>query len=251
MKKQNIFEYYAFGYDYYLLRFRSKESTNKTIIGIIERFFDKLDELGLIVTKKTAGDLKKILEELREKDPNTRCSTDFADKINKTVDKLDVTLDAELQLKEVYTLTEKRFELNKLLNNTERLFGKTVFDEIPSIAKYDFKEAGKCIAFARSTAAAFHLLRGTESVLRKFYCGFVKNRRVKPLLWGNMIKHLRQRRKKLPPALLNNLDNIRDSFRNPTNHPDLIYNIEEAQDLFGLCIEVVNRMIGMMNQKKK
>jgi len=38
------------------------------------------------------------------------------------------------------------------------------------------------------------------------------------------------------------LDHIRRSFRNPTQHPDKIYDIQEAQDLFGLCVDAVNRM---------
>ena len=43
-------------------------------------------------------------------------------------------------------------------------------------------------------------------------------------------------------VLLNNLDNIRQSFRNPTQHPEKIYDIQEVQDLWSLCVDVVNRM---------
>jgi len=42
------------------------------------------------------------------------------------------------------------------------------------------------------------------------------------------------------------LDNIRRSFRNPTQHPDKIYDIQEVQDLFGLCIDAINRMITLL-----
>ncbi len=64
-------------------------------------------------------------------------------------------------------------------------------------------------------------------------------------MWGPMIISLRKRKKSRPPdVLLNNLDNIRVSFRNPTQHPEKIYDIQEAQDLFGLCVDVVSRMIG-------
>jgi len=44
------------------------------------------------------------------------------------------------------------------------------------------------------------------------------------------------------PLILDHLDHIRRSFRNPTQHPDKIYDIQEAQDLFGLCVDAVNRM---------
>ncbi len=58
-----------------------------------------------------------------------------------------------------------------------------------------------------------------------------------------MVEGLKKRRSSPPVELLNNLDNIRTSFRNPTQHPDKVYDIQEAQDLFGLSIDVVNRMV--------
>lgn len=91
-------------------------------------------------------------------------------------------------------------------------------ESIPKVAQYDFEEAGKCLAFERSTAAAFHILRGTEGVLRSYYCSLVRRKesRVNPLLWGPMVDSLKKLQKQPPIVLLNNLDNLRFSFRNPT-----------------------------------
>lgn len=118
-----------------------------------------------------------------------------------------------------------------------------VFNKLPEIAIKDFDEAGKCIAFERSTAAAFHLLRATESVLRNYYLSIVKRNRVSPLNWGPMLKSLRSRKKRPDDVLLDHLDGIRRNFRNPTQHPEKVYDINEAQDLLGICIDVVNRMV--------
>jgi hypothetical protein len=49
--------------------------------------------------------------------------------------------------------------------------------------------------------------------------------------------------KRPPPLILQNLDHIRVNFRNPTQHPDKIYDIQEVQDLFGLCVDAANRMM--------
>lgn len=59
-----------------------------------------------------------------------------------------------------------------------------------------------------------------------------------------MITSLRAKRRRPLPnkILLNHLDHIRDSFRNPTDHPEKMYDIDEAQDLFGIVAEVLNRM---------
>jgi hypothetical protein len=47
-----------------------------------------------------------------------------------------------------------------------------------------------------------------------------------------MIASMRARSKPPPAALLDNLDGLRRNFRNPTQHPEKVYDIHEAQDLF-------------------
>jgi len=62
-------------------------------------------------------------------------------------------------------------------------------------------------------------------------------------MWGNMVADLRKRRAARGyEVLLNHLDNIRSSFRNPTAHPEKFFDIQEAQDLWSLCVDAVNRM---------
>ena len=158
---------------------------------------------------------------------------------------IDHILSAEAGITNAFILLDKRIDLAKLMDNVPALFSKNTFDKMPDIAKFDFKEAGKCIALERPTAAAFHLLRGTESVLRYYYECTVKRNRTKSLNWGPIVDSLRNQRKPPADALLNNLDNIRLNFRNPTQHPEKIYTLDEVQDLFGLCEDVVNRMISL------
>ena len=68
-------------------------------------------------------------------------------------------------------------------------------------------------------------------------------------MWRDIVVALKKRRDPPPAELLDNLDNIRKSFRNPTQHPEKIYDIEEVQDLFGLAIDVVNRMTAYLTRK--
>jgi hypothetical protein len=60
-------------------------------------------------------------------------------------------------------------------------------------------------------------------------------------MWGNMVQHLKSKRDK-DESLLQRLDYIRNTYRNPTSHPEARYNLEQAKDLLGLCIEVINSM---------
>lgn len=121
---------------------------------------------------------------------------------------------------------------------------------MPDIAQYDFMKAGKCVAYELPTAGAFHILRGTESTLRLYYCNHIKQGRLTTLLWRPMVEHLRKCKKPIPKILLDNLDNIALNFRNPTAHPEYKYDINEVQDLFNLCADVNNRMIGGLIKHK-
>ncbi len=162
------------------------------------------------------------------------------------------TLEVELAGFTAFVVTPKILDTGKLLNNVPSLLRPNVFSDLPEIAQHDLSEAGKCIAFERPTAAAFHLLRGTESVLRNFYCILIHQKRIPPpLMWANMVIDLRKRPKtKMHVTLYNNLDNIRLSYRNPTQHPEKTYDINEAQDLWSLCVEAINRMTTILHEYK-
>src|SRR5713101_4470420 len=208
----------------------------------LDAFFAYLQENELRVTERAAWDLFTFADELRTLAAEHKLTAAEAKKLGEMMARVRATLDAEALGRFAYIVTEKRLQVPRLLDDVGGLMAPGVFEKLPPIAKYDLAEAGKCTAFERPTAAAFHLLRGTEATLRQFYCCIVKRDRVSPLLWGPMIDSLRARKTPPPKPMLDNLDNIRHSFRNPTQHPEKIYDIQEVQDLFGLCIDVISRM---------
>ena len=136
--------------------------------------------------------------------------------------------------------------MKKLLNDTGSLFAKDVFDSLPDKIQYDFKESGKCIAFECPTASAFHVLRGLEGLLRILLNNLSPQIDTSQMNWGPVITELKNLNISDLSILLDNLDRIRANYRNPTNHPEKIYNIEEVQDLFNLCEGVVNDITGYM-----
>jgi hypothetical protein len=69
-------------------------------------------------------------------------------------------------------------------------------------------------------------------------------------MWGPMIEHLKKRRNAPQKTLIDHLDHIRINFRNPTQHPDAIYDIDQAQDLLAVSIDVVNRMVQELLERK-
>jgi hypothetical protein len=218
------------------------------VLSNLTGYLRMLDQLGLPVTKKgtsyvgLAG-IKTELEKLPEK---AALDSAQALKLREAMKELRITLYSESSGKEAFVVTDKRYEVKKLLHAPAELLPPGLFEALDELTRYDIEEAGRCVAFERPTAAAFHLMRATEATLRRLYCAKVKRGRKKPLLWGSMVDHLRQRSDSPPRPLLDGLDNIRHNFRNPTQHPDAIYDIQEAQDLLALALDAIGRAASAM-----
>lgn len=222
------------------------------VLDCLNTVFSRLDSLELSVSLETlaAERLSKLRNELKESDPTATFTAQQSRTLHREIDNLRLTLEAELRGIEAFVISPKRLDVKKILGDVPALFAPNVFESLSSVAQYDITEAARCIAFERPTAAAFHLMRATEDVLRDLYRHHIKRDRCDPLLWYPMVQGLQQHRKaKTYTALLRNLDNIRLSFRNPTQHPDKIYDIHEAQDLWGLCADVINRMERILCEK--
>lgn len=220
------------------------------ILENINNFLCDLEIFELPVTNRAAYKLIEFRDKLGSSDADSKLTHGEARELKTTMNDLRKTLFAEAKGNVAFIVTDKRIDVNKLLSDVPALFVPGTFESFPEIAKYDFIEAGKCIAFERPTAGAFHILRGTEAIIRHFYCSIVKIRRVQPLNWGPMVRSLRERKSKPPPdVLLDDLDRIRENYRNPTQHPDLVYDIHEVQGLFPICIDVASRMVNHLRDR--
>lgn len=153
------------------------------------------------------------------------------------------TLLAEAAGKIAYIAEDKRYTVEKLTDEMSSLFTPDAFDQLPSIAQEDFVAAGRAVAFMLPTAGAFHILRGTEAALRDYYARFVRRGRIaEPRMWAAMVADLRKKSSAPPELLTTSLDSLRKHFRNPTQHPEKTYDVDEVQDLLASAIDVVNQM---------
>jgi len=247
MRKTDIFQYFAFGYNYNILRWMETGTAihgdKDSCIAKINSFFQFLDKLDLQVTKKAAEPLSKIRDDIATLNTGAECDEENAKKIQDVCERIDATLDAELQLRFAYILVPRRYSLENLLETPSNLLGEGIFELLPEMQRNDFRDACKCLAFHMPTSAAFHIMRATEGALRFYYKARVKRGRIKHLLWGPIIDHLQKRRGTISKSLLDHLDHIRHNFRNPTQHPDAQYQLDEAIDLLGVAIDSINRMI--------
>lgn len=251
MQKKTIHEYYKFGTAARYLQDAKPGFPVHSDAGIIfnlSLFLEYLDRLDLAVTKRLSAPLQKLFVDLKATPNPSGLEAEHATKLRKEITSIRKTLGAELKGIHAFIVTPKILDTSRLLEDVPNLFSPSVFSNLPELARFDFTEAGRCIAFELPTAAAFHLLRATEMELRHFYNSLIKQKRIKSTMWGPIVSDLRSRPKAAQHlVLLNHLDHIRNSFRNPTQHPEKIYDIHEAQDLWSLCIDATNRMQKIIN----
>ncbi len=134
----------------------------------IERFIKDVEALNLTVTSNT--DSYKYLTKLKEKFDKTEedyeLNEEDVEELAYYMHRLREINDAELTGRKVFIITEKRMNVEKLLDSINEFFASNTFNNLPDLPRSDFSESGKCIAFERATAAGFHVLRGMEGVLR-------------------------------------------------------------------------------------
>lgn len=172
---------------------------------------------------------------------------EIGETIKKEVHDAIVTIEkivfSEACITEYYVIPERRFNGDYLLSKPMNLLKKGVFEKLSEMAIFDFTASCKCLLYGEGTACAFHILRATEETLKHYYYLYKKTNRLKKPMWGPMTNELRSKKGIKPDnIILDTLDLVRNSYRNPTQHPVVRYDIDEAQDLFGICIDLINKM---------
>jgi hypothetical protein len=142
---------------------------------------------------------------------------------------------------EVFTVTKKGiYESRDLIQNAERVFPENLLKVIPQQTIDDLRQAGKCLAFELPTACAFHICRGTEALMLRYYevlTGQQWTERGRG--WGAYNRQLIQNN--APRAITNRLEEIRED-RNSYAHPSVTISTEDAPIIFSLCNEVIRQM---------
>lgn len=250
MKEQNIYDYYAFGFNYKTLFITVKGKKNGFVVKGLDMYLGYIKDMELVVTEQIIRKLPVIKDQLAALDPELVIDEDVAQKIGKIIQSADGALDAELQLKKVLVVTPKRFNIDMLLKNPSSLLAKGSWAELPDIAQQDFSSATRAVAMGLSTAAAFHLMRCVEEMVKQLYFSFVKTNRIKNPMWGPIVNKLKTKNNPKPSVeLIETLDMIRRNFRNPTQHPDKIYSEDEAQDLLNSSIVAVNMIATVLRER--
>lgn len=242
MREQRIYDYYYFGFEHSKIieTLNNYRISAKSVNKVFKTFMVWLEEICLPVTLQASEPLKAIVESLPDEEEQP-LSREIIDKIKQEFIIIKAVIDAELKIAILYRLEEKRYPLEILLEQPEKLLSKGGFEQLSSICQSDFSSACIQIALNQPTASAFHLMRALEEQVKTLYFAFKKTKRLKKPMWGPMTSELRSKRAPKPTEkLLSHLDGMRIHFRNPTQHPEKFYSMDEAQDLLNQTIVAIN-----------
>jgi len=236
MKRSSLYKYYRFGYNYYFLLNDAEGITYSTATRNLVEYRDFLKEQSLKVTLKMVDyKIEDLLKRLMKENEDDIISDEHQEEIHKLLDNSDSSLDSELQLTQVYQVTKKKLDIDGLLSGGKDFLAVNALNYMTKQSFLDYQYGCRCVALTVSTASAFHLMRCIEESLKELYYAYFRTNRLpdNKQMWGNLVTYLRNKPKSPKPKvdLLDNLDMFRRNYRNPTQHPDKNYNIEEAQNL--------------------
>lgn len=264
MQRVNVNEFYVFGHTLHALaevQAGSKLQENFNTILMAQSWLENILQ-GQIVplsVSKPAGDallqtLSYMMQPLRPEATTEEASAALEKEfgpfdvytLTSNLATFETVLAAELQSLETYFVSKKLgYDTATLIEEAESLLPEAIRALIPDPAIEDMKQAGKCIAFEIPTAAGFHLIRATETVIRQYYEFFVGNPpKPKVRNWGAYIKKLRGT--VADSKTLGFLDHIREAYRNPVLHPDEVLSTDAAQVLLGVCVSAIVMMVNEM-----
>lgn len=162
----------------------------------------------------------------------------------------ETVLKAEWDKEAVFAVYVKRaFDSTVLVWDGLRLFPPNLGKLVPE-ATVDFQSAAKCIAFELPTAAAFHLCRGFEAVVRRLFeskCGPLPSKPADRTL-GALLGALE--RAGLDKKLFAALRDLKDLHRNPSMHPEhTLESVDEAVTLLNAMDAPISHMLRIIEER--
>ncbi|WP_128098279.1 hypothetical protein [Paracidovorax avenae] len=243
MRAQDPQELFRFGQAFKALQLAGAESKYKDIKKYFVTIEDFLAENDYKISKKVFSiTMKPVWDDLEKNPPDAKIGHALDRRLATEMSKLFPTIRAESDSQRLFAIVEKRYSTDKLLNDVGSLFAKDVFVDLDEIVQFDLRQACKCIVLECPTAAAFHLMRACESIVSALYRKLSGDAAVPGNgTWGEYEIKLKSLPNKPSDEYMEQSRHIRKNFRNPTQHPDKMYDIDEAQDLLNLAIDLINR----------
>jgi hypothetical protein len=256
MKKLNLHEIYTFSKALYPLSLLKGDMTFQSQIFSLWTAREALltmlkEDSPLLATARRAG--AKLVEVIDETVPrNLKGVVKAGDKsemsynailIKDSLQEFESVLGNDMPGIAAYLVSQKGiYNTEDLINNAENYFPSDLRCLLPSQARVDLREAGRCLAYELATACVFHLWRAVEAVMLQYFHQLSgKPYEANNKNWGAYIKRLEEAGADTKITVF--LDHVRKEYRNPQTHPESNVDILEAQQLFGAAMSSINQML--------
>lgn len=223
-------------------------------IDALNHFIDKEDPEQLRSSIEAATDLRAQVESLLVTITNITqggrlvpvFDSAIETKTKKLIHHFESILGKELRDLPLFCAEEKGgYDLRTLVQGVSRRQPSGVTTKITARIAEEIDESGRCLAFSRTTASAFHILRALELLVLEWMSKLgISKPAPNRCNWGEYISLLRTAT--VPKQATDLLQMIKDNYRNPTIHPEDTVDLDSAISLFGICqsaIEVICRQI--------
>jgi len=149
---------------------------------------------------------------------------------------------AELATLPAFFVTSKRpLDRESLISAGESLMPEELLRKVPEAIR-DAQEAALCLAFDRATAAAFHLFRTLEAVVRAYHRTVCQGSA--PPKQRNLGVYIRVLKDAgANPKVIAALTQLKDLHRNPISHPEALITPDEAIGIYGVVRSAVAAML--------
>lgn len=155
---------------------------------------------------------------------------------------LGSVLSSELSQANTFFVVQVRgWDTDTLINEADRVLDEESRSLLPALAKTDMKEAGRCLAFDLPTAVGFHVFRAVESVVKEYFPIFELS--LPPEEKRGIGPYLGALKPGLDSKIEGMLVHLKDHYRNPLMHPDLVLERDEAANVFSFAQSAISQML--------
>jgi hypothetical protein len=212
-------------------------------------FFNATDDIALPHTRDAANNIYQLLDEYKSRLAGIAVTDQnkddvlgelFVQRLNQEIDAFELMFEREARRVSVFAVQPKGlYDTEKLIEEGEKKFPPDLIAVMPPQVIEDIREAGRCLAFDRSTACAFHICRATEGLMRAYYKKLTgldwpppppKPKMAKD--WKVLVDQLRV--EGAPKKIIERLGELRED-RNSYAHPDVTVPVDEAPIVYETC----------------
>lgn len=203
-------------------------------------------------TRDAAAALKEIIQPLLAEPEIIAALVTQSPNIADRYQKFETLFQADLQrVNAFYVPRVLGYDMSILIESGEELILDSLHYLFSDLLRHDLREATRCLAFESPTACAFHLGRALEETMRQYQLEFHGAMPANPQdhsmgglygIWLNTSS--------VPRSLVENIKNIKDHYRNPISHPEIIVDTAGAHAMIGIYLSTIIDMLTQISVRR-